>query len=478
MSNQIEELRTKLQADTIQTVEDAAVRLSEISREEPERIEPAIEELQTVVRNKSGNAPGKAVSALTRYGCKVDRNAIEPVETNLSQLLQDTRFNQLNALLAVTALRSTKYQGIVQNLTESGDTSLAAAATLAFVSITDSDLEWLPIQQKHIRQIVSDGMRRVQSENPEILLYMLDDRCGSSGQEVSARDHLLNLGHFSQEFASTVTRFANDYPEEGTSSLHIGVLSRVASKQPELVADSLKSPIGQFQQSSGQTRRQYLWTFANVAEQSPEAIDEEIIKLARRVVRCEDHKQVVQAFRILGATDDSKSQELIRDRIEGSHQKVQSAGEEVLESLPEKDSEGVNDSPQVDRAQDRESSEKLIDLRRKAEKAAQENPVRESASQTSKYNRSSEIKDYAKARASGFCECCSDPAPFENTDGEPYLEIHHVDELGKGGPDSPDRVVAICPTCHRRIHYGSDGEEINSKLRDKLESGLSEVGSP
>jgi len=52
-----------------------------------------------------------------------------------------------------------------------------------------------------------------------------------------------------------------------------------------------------------------------------------------------------------------------------------------------------------------------------------------------------------------------------------------VDELGEGGADRPDRVVAVCPTCHRRIHYGADGDEINKRLREQLAAGLGSVGS-
>lgn len=43
-------------------------------------------------------------------------------------------------------------------------------------------------------------------------------------------------------------------------------------------------------------------------------------------------------------------------------------------------------------------------------------------------------------------------APFQNKDGEPYLETHHIICLSHGGPDTIDNTVALCPNCHRKMH--------------------------
>ena len=120
---------------------------------------------------------------------------------------------------------------------------------------------------------------------------------------------------------------------------------------------------------------------------------------------------------------------------------------------------------------------KLKELREKAEDAATDNPTRDtSATIGSRYIRAPAIKEYAKARAEGYCEYCGELAPFETNDGEPYLEVHHVDELGEGGVDHPDKVVALCPVCHKEIHHGERGEKMNSKLRKKLNNGLADAG--
>ncbi len=125
------------------------------------------------------------------------------------------------------------------------------------------------------------------------------------------------------------------------------------------------------------------------------------------------------------------------------------------------------------------TTKRLRKLRQKAEEAASDDPVRDT-SQTvvgSRYQRAEPIKDYVKTRADGICEGCKDPAPFDNADGEPYLEAHHVDELGKGGEDHPAKVVALCPTCHKRVHHGQNGGEFNDELRQKLRNGLADIGA-
>lgn len=82
-------------------------------------------------------------------------------------------------------------------------------------------------------------------------------------------------------------------------------------------------------------------------------------------------------------------------------------------------------------------------------------------------NRAQAIKAYALARAQGHCEACQQPAPFETRKG-PFLEVHHVFRLADGGPDHPDKVVALCPNCHRRAHYAKDADTFNTQLQNWL----------
>lgn len=68
------------------------------------------------------------------------------------------------------------------------------------------------------------------------------------------------------------------------------------------------------------------------------------------------------------------------------------------------------------------------------------------------YKRSREVASYVKICSGGICELCNQPAPFLDLAGRPYLECHHVIWLSKGGSDSVMNAVALCPTCHRKIH--------------------------
>lgn len=57
-------------------------------------------------------------------------------------------------------------------------------------------------------------------------------------------------------------------------------------------------------------------------------------------------------------------------------------------------------------------------------------------------------------RAKGICERCLNKAPFIKDNGEPYLEVHHIQPLSEDGDDTIDNCIALCPNCHRHAHYG------------------------
>jgi 5-methylcytosine-specific restriction protein A len=58
-------------------------------------------------------------------------------------------------------------------------------------------------------------------------------------------------------------------------------------------------------------------------------------------------------------------------------------------------------------------------------------------------------------RANGHCELCKKSAPFlRKRDKSPYLEVHHTIQLADGGEDIVENAVALCPNCHRELHFG------------------------
>lgn len=70
------------------------------------------------------------------------------------------------------------------------------------------------------------------------------------------------------------------------------------------------------------------------------------------------------------------------------------------------------------------------------------------------YKRSPYVVAEVLLRANGKCQSCRCDAPFLKEDGTPFLEVHHIEWLSKGGEDSVENAIALCPNCHRQAHYG------------------------
>ena len=83
---------------------------------------------------------------------------------------------------------------------------------------------------------------------------------------------------------------------------------------------------------------------------------------------------------------------------------------------------------------------------------------------SSQYKRSAEVIRITKARAKGVCQLCGNIAPFKDKKGDPYLEVHHVKWLSRGGKDSTDNTVALCSNCHARMHVLDSSEDLNSLI--------------
>jgi 5-methylcytosine-specific restriction endonuclease McrA len=71
------------------------------------------------------------------------------------------------------------------------------------------------------------------------------------------------------------------------------------------------------------------------------------------------------------------------------------------------------------------------------------------------YERNPDVVAEALWRAKGKCEECGRPSPFlRRNDGSPYLEVHHIKPLSEAGEDTITNVLAMCPNCHRKAHFG------------------------
>lgn len=72
-------------------------------------------------------------------------------------------------------------------------------------------------------------------------------------------------------------------------------------------------------------------------------------------------------------------------------------------------------------------------------------------------------------RAQGRCQLCGCDAPFKDSDGHPYLDVHFVVPFLEGGSDSPDNLVALCPNCHRRLEVS--GNAADKRKLEKIAAG-------
>ena len=83
------------------------------------------------------------------------------------------------------------------------------------------------------------------------------------------------------------------------------------------------------------------------------------------------------------------------------------------------------------------------------------------------YIRSAEVVKETRNRANGLCQLCNQSAPFMDKKGNPYLEVHHIIWLSRGGEDSTNNTVALCPNCHTRMHVLDKLEDIE-KLKQRI----------
>jgi 5-methylcytosine-specific restriction protein A len=71
------------------------------------------------------------------------------------------------------------------------------------------------------------------------------------------------------------------------------------------------------------------------------------------------------------------------------------------------------------------------------------------------FARNPDVAAEVLVRANGVCERCNCEAPFvRSKDGSPYLEVHHTGRLADGGEDTVQNAMALCPNCHRELHFG------------------------
>jgi hypothetical protein len=95
------------------------------------------------------------------------------------------------------------------------------------------------------------------------------------------------------------------------------------------------------------------------------------------------------------------------------------------------------------------------------------NPERKVASGKA-YVRDPAVVAFVELEAGGLCEKCGQEAPFIRSDGSPFLEVHHIQSLADGGPDTVWNAAGLCPNCHRECHYGQNIAKLRKELAAKI----------
>lgn len=120
--------------------------------------------------------------------------------------------------------------------------------------------------------------------------------------------------------------------------------------------------------------------------------------------------------------------------------------------------------PTIDVQQLEKSVKKLLAEGFSSTPSGNRKPARVPFLSTTLIQRDPAVVAWVLKEANGKCDLCTADAPFLTNDGRPYLEVHHVKTLASGGPDTIDNTVALCPNCHRSMHYSKGKDALLEKI--------------
>lgn len=86
---------------------------------------------------------------------------------------------------------------------------------------------------------------------------------------------------------------------------------------------------------------------------------------------------------------------------------------------------------------------------------------------TEVYDRDEYMSEYAKRRANRSCQRCGWISKYL-VDGLNYIEVHHIVPLANNGADHWSNMVALCPNCHKEMHYSKNPDL--AQVKDDLKA--------
>lgn len=69
------------------------------------------------------------------------------------------------------------------------------------------------------------------------------------------------------------------------------------------------------------------------------------------------------------------------------------------------------------------------------------------------FERNERLSGLLKELSGWKCQICG--FTFEKKDGGLYAETHHLEALAKGGYDSIENIIVVCPNHHKMLEYGN-----------------------
>lgn len=111
-------------------------------------------------------------------------------------------------------------------------------------------------------------------------------------------------------------------------------------------------------------------------------------------------------------------------------------------------------------------------------------PAAKSGSKGKRYATKPSLGVGALKNANYTCEVCGTKITFSRKKGgAQYMEAHHLIPMSKQGLymnsiDHTANLICLCPTCHKKIHYGKDSEvkQMLNKLYTKRQAKLKSAG--
>ena len=194
--------------------------------------------------------------------------------------------------------------------------------------------------------------------------------------------------------------------------------------------------------------------------------DQKLISQNKRVYEARTTGVEIHLFEVL--KDNEYTYRGIVELVEDPYQDTQTDEDKKLRKVwvfPIKPVDGMPavDASSIEKSEKKRAAEvekmSFEDLKNAAKSRSKKKPGKRRVTTTS-VTRDPIVAEYVKRVAKGVCMLCGNPAPFNDKKGDPYLESHHIKWLSKGGEDSPENAVALCPNCHKRMHVVNDKKDV------------------